>query len=86
MSEEKLLHAEISHLKELLDTKLTNICKEIGEMNDTLKDHNGRLKTTEKLIEQAKGAKAVVSGFWGLVGGAVIAIIIALFNNHLKGG
>ena len=84
MSEEKLLHAEISHLKELLDTKLTNICKEIEGMNGTLKDHNGRLKTTEKLIEQAKGAKAVISGFWGLVGGAIIAIIVSLFNNHIK--
>lgn len=84
MSEEKLLHAEISHLKELVDTKLTNICKEISDGNFILKDHNGRLKTVEKLIEQGKGAKAVISGFWGLVGGVVVGIMMLIFNNHIK--
>jgi predicted nucleic acid-binding Zn-ribbon protein len=91
MSEEKLLHAEVAHLKELLETKLTNVCNEIvgvknevNRLESTIDKHNGRLSTVEKLIEQGKGAKAVISGFWGIIGGAVIAIVVALFNNHFK--
>lgn len=83
MSEEKLLHAEIQHLKELLETKLTNVCSEISRMNSTLTEHNGRLTKTEKLIEQVKGAWGVVAGFWGIVGGIIAGIIIYFVNNHI---
>jgi hypothetical protein len=90
MSEEKLLHAEVAHLKELLETKLTNVCSEIvgvktevRRLESTIDRHNGRLSTVEKLLEQAKGAWGVVAGFWGLLGGIVAGVIIYFVNNHI---
>jgi len=82
MSEE-VLHEKLNGLEKLIDTKLESVCKEIGGLHDTLKEHNGRLTRTEKVLEQMKGAGKVVSGFWGLIGGVVVAIFAFLLNRHL---
>jgi hypothetical protein len=84
MEEHKsILEAEFNGLKDLLNEKLSNLCKEMARNNSTLIEHNGRLRTMEKLVEQGKGAAGVVSGFWGLVGGAITAIIVYFLTKHL---
>jgi hypothetical protein len=84
MPEEKsVIQVEFDGLKELLNEKLNNVCKEIGGMNATLTDHNGRLKTVERIVEQAKGAGSVINGFWGVVGGGVISLIVILLKEMI---
>jgi hypothetical protein len=92
-----VIQAEFEGLKELINEKFANvnekfngICKEIAHGNDiakghdnTLKEHNGRLSGVEKLIEQGKGAGKVIGGFWGLVGGGVISLIVYFLTKHL---
>lgn len=80
MSEE-LLHEKITNLKELIEVKLDGMCKEISGLNTTLKEHNGRLTKTEKLIEQIKGAGSVVGGFWGLVAGGTVTLVVAFLKD-----
>jgi hypothetical protein len=46
------------------------------DLNATLKEHNGRLTAMEKIVEQGKGAGKVISGSWGIAGGAVISLIM----------
>lgn len=82
MSEE-LLHEKINNLKELIEVKLDSICKEMGGLNSTLVEHNGRLSMVERAYEQVKGAGKTISGVWGLVGGAVISVVVFLLTRHL---
>ena len=82
MSEEdKVLHAQFEGMKDLINEKLNNVCKEISGMNKTLTDHNGRLGRVERIIEQGKGASKVVGGFWGVVGGGVVALVVAFLRD-----
>jgi len=84
MSEEqKVLHAQFDGLKELINEKFNNICKELATNTATLKEHNGRLKTMEKIVEQGKGAGKTIIGFWGLVGGAIGSLIVYFLTKHL---
>jgi hypothetical protein len=78
-----VIQAEFEGLKELLTEKFANVCDNIKRMDTTLKDHNGRLSTMEKLIEQGKGAGNVIGGFWGLVGGGIISVIVYFLTKHL---
>lgn len=71
-----VIQAEFNGLKELIAEKFDNIGDNITRMDCTLKEHNGRLKTMEKIFEQGKGAGKTVAGFWGLAGGAIISLAI----------
>jgi hypothetical protein len=84
MEENKsIIEAEFNGLKELLNEKLSNLCKEMARNNATLTEHNGRLRTMEKIVEQGKGAGKTIVGFWSLVGGTVGAVIVYFLTKHL---
>jgi hypothetical protein len=75
-----VIQAEFDGLKELIAEKFDNIGENITRMDCTLKDHNGRLKLMEKIVEQGKGSWNTISGFWGIAGGAIISLIIWHFT------